>query len=160
MWYINISSYLYRLLQCDCACSLTRVHSVLVYVSTRYLSNSIKPPRLIHCYAVEPCHSVSWPLYNMADWTGKMEVPVPPSTKGCNKYLSYLPVYISHIDHLLSDQKYMYSYNISTFNFFIIMQEIILIQRLCPDDLFICLQYISHILYIYTCQIIFHNFGT
>lgn len=30
------------------------------------------------------------------------------------------------------------------------MQEIILIQRLCPDDLFICLQYISHILYIYT----------
>lgn len=86
----------------------------------------------------------------MADWTGKMEVPVPPSTKGCNKYLSYLPVYISHIDHLLSDQKYMYSYNISTFNFFIIMQEIILIQRLCPDDLFICLQYISHILYIYT----------
>lgn len=33
--------------------------------------------------------------------------------------------------------------------FFIIMQEIILIQRLCPDDLFICLQYISHILYIY-----------
>lgn len=34
--------------------------------------------------------------------------------------------------------------------FFIIMQEIILIQRLCPDDLFICLQYISHILYIYT----------
>lgn len=78
-----------------------------------------------------------------------MEVPVPPSTKGCYKYLSYLSVYISHIDHLLSDQKYMYSYNISTFNFFIIMQEIILIQRLCPDDLFICLQYISHILYIY-----------
>lgn len=94
-----------RLLQCDCACSLTRVHSVLVYVCTRYLSNSITPPQLIHCYAVEPCHSVSWPLYNMAVWTGKLEVPVPPSTRGCNKYLSYLPVYIRHIDLLLSDQK-------------------------------------------------------
>lgn len=100
-------SYLHRLFQSDFACSLNRVHSVLVYVCTRYLSNSITPPQLIHCYTMERCHWVSWPLHNMADWTGKLEVPVPLSTRGCNKYLLYILVYIWHIKPFLSDQKYM-----------------------------------------------------
>lgn len=124
-------SYLHRLFQCDFACSLTRVHSVLVYVCTRYLSNSITPPRLIHCYAVERCHWVSWPLYNMANWTGKLEVPVSLSTRGCNKYTYYTYWYTSDTSILfyLTMQIYMLILTIF-FKLFFSIQDIFSIQRL------------------------------
>lgn len=152
-------SYLHRLFQCDFACSLTRVHSVLVYVCTRYLSNSITPPRLIHCYAVERCHWVSWPLHNMADWTGKLEVPVSPSTRGCNKYTYYTYWYTSDTSILFYLTRNTCKF-LQYFSNFSLVYKIFSQSRDCPVDVYLCLQYITHLSYKHIRQILFHNFGT
>lgn len=125
---------------------MTRVHSVLVYVCTRYLSNSITPPRLIHCYAVERCHWVSWPLHNMADWTGKLEVPVSPSTRGCNKYTYYTYWYTSDTSILFYLTRNTCKF-LQYFSNFSLVYKIFSQSRDCPVHVYLCLQYITHLSY-------------
>lgn len=82
----------------------------------------------------------------MADWTGKLEVPVSPSTRGCNKYTYYTYWYTSDTSILFYLTRNTCKF-LQYFSNFSLVYKIFSQSRDCPVDVYLCLQYITHLSY-------------